>query len=146
MRNRFKRVQSACIPCRKGKLGCDESRPCSKCRHRGIPEQCIDRRSVDGAETLNSKYPSPLKKYKSDPSEIKTILVDVYVPPPPDNNFLELIELTNDAPQRNNEVVENEQVGDSFQFFIEPPFELESHDDDENKMKISLRTRMNLPG
>jgi hypothetical protein len=38
-----KKVQCACEPCRKSKIGCDHQRPCSRCRHRGIQDQCVDR-------------------------------------------------------------------------------------------------------
>jgi hypothetical protein len=37
-----KKVQKACIPCRKAHVSCDEGRPCSRCVKKGISEKCVD--------------------------------------------------------------------------------------------------------
>jgi hypothetical protein len=39
----LQRIEIACEPCCKGKLKCNHERPCSRCRHRGIHELCVDR-------------------------------------------------------------------------------------------------------
>ena len=62
-----KRVRCACLPCRKGKLGCEEARPCSKCRHRGIPEQCVSgNSSSEDSLSCDSSSPSTPISFKEE--------------------------------------------------------------------------------
>eukprot|EP00743_Colponemidia_sp_Colp-15_P005144 GILK01005536.1.p1 GENE.GILK01005536.1~~GILK01005536.1.p1 ORF type:complete len:562 (+),score=70.53 GILK01005536.1:97-1686(+) len=84
------RVSNACVPCRRSKVSCENSRPCFRCVKHGLQTQCQDYQSKKrGPKTISRdgvsggvKVPRTLVSAAISPLDAKTTAPTSTVPPP----------------------------------------------------------------
>jgi hypothetical protein len=145
-----KRTPIACEPCRKGKLGCEHARPCSKCLHRGIEHLCIDRSQIQ-QELIEIVEEIQMMKSPADEQNLgKDLLINNEQDQESADQFndesnliqkdtIPSADITNELSMRQP----NEFFGNSFGLEYEQEFQIQDYRESEYAVEIS-HDRMHL--